>query len=104
MLEDLDPHRENRIVADQDKKKNFLDTISRKRRLYELSEKESEPSFWSGLARLGIIGWMVILPTLLGAFSGRFLDKKFDQGIFWTLTLIMVGLAIGCYNAWRCMK
>ena len=104
MSEDPALHRENRIVANQDKKKDFLDTVSRKRRLHELSEKESEPSFWSGIARIGIIGWMVILPTLLGAFSGRFLDKKFDQGIFWTLTLIMVGLAIGCYNAWRCMK
>ncbi|MCK5244350.1 MAG: AtpZ/AtpI family protein [Desulfobacteria bacterium] len=84
--------------------KKFLDTIRRKRKLYELCEKESEPNFWSGIAKLGIIGWLVILPTMLGAFSGRFLDRRFDKGIFWTLTLIMAGLAIGCYNAWRSMK
>jgi ATP synthase protein I len=56
---------------------------------------------WSGLGMMGLIGWSVAIPTLLGAALGLWLDKRYSSPHSWTLALLVVGLAIGCFNAWR---
>lgn len=58
-------------------------------------------SFWQGLGLVGAIGWMVSVPAVLGALLGRWLDKQFASGLSWTLSLLVVGLALGCTSAWR---
>jgi ATP synthase protein I len=55
---------------------------------------------WFGLGMMGLIGWSVALPTLLGAFLGLWLDKHHAGSHSWTLALLVAGLAIGCLNAW----
>ncbi|NDY73943.1 F0F1 ATP synthase subunit [Desulfobacter hydrogenophilus] len=55
---------------------------------------------WFGLGMMGLIGWSVVLPTLLGAALGIWLDEHYPGGHTWTLALLVVGLAIGCLNAW----
>lgn len=56
---------------------------------------------WSGLGMMGLIGWSVAVPTLLGAAVGLWLDKFHFGGRSWTLALLVAGLALGCLNAWR---
>ena len=56
---------------------------------------------WFGLGMMGLIGWSVAIPTLLGALLGLWLDQRFPGGRSWTLALMVVGLAIGCLNAWN---
>ena len=56
---------------------------------------------WAGLGMLGLIGWSVCLPTLLGAWLGLWLDKRHPGTHAWTLALLVAGLCIGCANAWR---
>lgn len=56
---------------------------------------------WFGLGMMGLIGWSVTIPTLLGAALGIWLDRHHPGGRPWTLALLAVGLAIGCFNAWR---
>lgn len=53
------------------------------------------------LAMIGVLGWLVIVPTLGGVFFGRWLDRRLGSGVFWTGALIVVGLALGCATAWR---
>ncbi|RJP50758.1 MAG: F0F1 ATP synthase subunit [Anaerolineaceae bacterium] len=55
---------------------------------------------WFGLGMMGLIGWSVAIPTLLGAVLGLWLDQRYPGGRSWTLALLVVGLAIGCWNAW----
>ncbi len=55
---------------------------------------------WFGLGMMGLIGWSVVVPTLLGATAGLWLDKHHPGKHAWTLALMVVGLAIGCVNAW----
>lgn len=59
------------------------------------------PGVWFGLGMMGLIGWSVVVPTLLGAALGLWLDQRHPGGRSWTLALLMGGLAIGCLNAWR---
>jgi len=50
---------------------------------------------------MGMIGWSVTVPTLLGALLGAWLDKHHPSGHSWTLTLLLSGLVLGCWNAWH---
>ena len=56
---------------------------------------------WFGLGMMGLIGWSVAIPTLLGAALGLWLDRRYPGGRSWTLALLVVGLVIGCLNAWH---
>jgi ATP synthase protein I len=50
---------------------------------------------------MGLIGWSVAIPTLLGAALGLWLDQRYPDGRSWTLALLVAGLALGCFNAWH---
>ena len=67
----------------------------------KLKARRNEPGVWFGLGMMGLIGWSVAVPTLLGAALGIWLDRHYAGKHPWTLALLMAGLAIGCLNAWR---
>lgn len=49
---------------------------------------------------MGMVGWSVVVPTLLGAALGFWLDQKYPQTFSWTLTLLITGLFSGGIIAW----
>ncbi len=55
---------------------------------------------WFGLGMFGVIGWSVMIPTVLGIAMGIWLDSRYDDSILWTLMLALIGLMLGCLNAW----
>ncbi|HLU30560.1 MAG TPA: AtpZ/AtpI family protein [Acidimicrobiia bacterium] len=57
-------------------------------------------SVWSWLGMLGLIGWSVAVPTVLGVVLGRWLDRVAPAGFSWVISLLVVGLAVGILNAW----
>lgn len=58
-------------------------------------------SAWSGLGLMGLVGWSIVVPTLLGASLGLWLDSNHPGQHSWTLALLMAGLTLGCFNAWH---
>jgi ATP synthase protein I len=64
------------------------------------ARRNSTQGVWFGLGMMGLIGWSVVVPTLLGAALGVWLDKHYPGGRSWTLALLVAGLTIGCLNAW----
>lgn len=50
---------------------------------------------------MGLIGWSVAIPTLVGASIGVYLDGNYPSERSWTLALLVAGLVIGCFNAWH---
>jgi ATP synthase protein I len=56
---------------------------------------------WFGLGMMGLVGWSVAVPTLIGAALGRWLDNHHPGVHPWTLALLVAGLAVGCLNAWH---
>jgi ATP synthase protein I len=62
--------------------------------------KDRRGSIWFGLGTFGMVGWSVAIPTLLGILVGSWLDERYAMGFSWRLTLMVIGLAIGCANAW----
>ncbi|MEJ2130706.1 MAG: AtpZ/AtpI family protein [Gammaproteobacteria bacterium] len=67
----------------------------------ERGEREGERSIWENISMIGALGWLIVIPTLLGALVGRWLDGYFDSGIQFSGTLIFLGVVLGCYLAWR---
>jgi ATP synthase protein I len=65
------------------------------------ARRNSAQDVWFGLGMMGLIGWSVVVPTLLGAALGIWLDHRHPGNHSWTLTLLIAGLAIGCLNAWH---
>jgi ATP synthase protein I len=54
-----------------------------------------------GLRMMGLIGWSIALPTLLGAALGLWLEASFPGTFAWTLSFLVLGLCVGCLIAWR---
>ena len=76
-------------------------TVRLRRSRRERWEREGERSIGQNLAMIGALGWTIVTPTLVGIFAGRWLDRSFGSGIFWTLGLLVAGLALGCTFAWQ---
>ncbi|MEO6410079.1 MAG: AtpZ/AtpI family protein [Burkholderiaceae bacterium] len=65
------------------------------------ARRDGAPGVWFGLGTMGLVGWSIVVPTLLGAALGLWLDARYPGGRSWTLALLMGGLVLGCFNAWH---
>ena len=65
------------------------------------ARRNATQGVWFGLGMMGLVGWSVAIPTLLGAAIGLWLDRRYPGGRSWTLALLVAGLVIGCWNAWH---
>jgi ATP synthase protein I len=65
------------------------------------AKRRGVQDIWFGLGMFGLIGWSVAIPALLGVLLGAFIDKHYPGNHSWTLSLLIIGLFIGCLNAWR---
>lgn len=62
-----------------------------------------EPSLGIRLGQIGVLGWTIVVPTLIGVLIGRWLDRALGTGVFFSAPLIMIGAAIGFWSAWKWM-
>lgn len=67
-------------------------------------QEEGERPLWRNLSMIGALGWLIVVPTLLGVAVGRWLDATFDTGITFSAALIVVGVTIGGWLAWQRIK
>ena len=65
------------------------------------ARRNATQGVWFGLGMMGLVGWSVVVPTLLGAALGIWLDHRHPGSHSWTLMLLVMGLALGCVNAWH---
>ncbi len=66
--------------------------------------RDPEPSLGRRLGQIGVLGWTIVTPTLLGLFVGRWLDKTMHSGVFFSAPLVMLGAALGLWLAWKWMS
>jgi len=80
---------------------DFADQVGAKAVRKIRARRDTTHGVWFGLGMMGLIGWSVVVPTLLGAALGIWLDKSYPGKHDWTLALLVAGLALGCMNAWH---
>ena len=64
------------------------------------ARREGEHSAWFGLGMFGLVGWSVSVPALLGIALGLWIDERWPSRFSWTLMLLVLGVCVGCLNAW----
>ena len=85
----------------QENKSRLAREVGQKAKRKLRAQRHVDRTVWLGLGMMGVIGWSVAIPTLAGAALGLWLDKYYPQSFSWTLTMLIVGLFIGCLNAWH---
>ena len=90
--------KDDRTEAKQETE--FLEDIETKAQRKIKAQKEKGRGIWMGLGLFGVVGWSVIIPTVIGIALGRWLDKKYTGTVSWTLTFLVSGVVLGCLNAW----
>ncbi len=79
----------------------FSRTVGAKAARKLTAQRDTTHGVWFGLGMMGLVGWSVAVPTLLGAMLGLWLDEHHPAPFSWTLALLVAGLTLGCLNAWR---
>ena len=60
-------------------------------------EKRPE-NFWQLVAQATQLGWNMVIPIVGGVLLGRYLDDRLDKEFTWTLTLLLMGVAVAFNN------
>lgn len=68
------------------------------------ARNEKDETVWFGIGMMGVIGWSIVIPTLLGVAFGRWLDESYPGSYSWTLMMLSLGLLLGCVNAGHWVK
>jgi ATP synthase protein I len=66
--------------------------------------KRSGSAFWRSLSVLGTVGWSIALPAAAGAWLGHHLDARLESGVRFTLMLLVAGVMLGSFVAWRVVR
>lgn len=63
------------------------------------AQRQAHKHVWFGLGMLGVVGWSIVVPGLLGLLIGLWLDNCCPGHYLWALNLFLVGMFLGCINA-----
>ena len=69
----------------------------------EAGRKDPEPTLARRFGQIGVLGWVIVAPTLGGLFLGRMVDRWLHSGITVTAALLMAGAVLGLWLAFRWM-
>jgi len=90
-----------RRLADRGQFARQIETKER-RKIKARRERQRSPWFWAGM--FGLVGWSVAVPAALGVWLGIKMDQWCPGRLSWPLTGVVVGMTLGCLNAWFWVK
>ena len=91
-------------MTDDDRRDDRLaEAARRSEKRDKLGRETPEPSLGNRLGQIGILGWAIVTPILLGVVLGRLADRHFETGITLTAAAIFLGTLIGFNAAWKWM-
>lgn len=65
--------------------------------------RDGPPTVARYLAQIGVLGWLIVVPALLGLFAGRWLDRRLGSGLTFAAALLALGIALGMWSGWKWM-
>jgi ATP synthase protein I len=88
----------------QEGRRMMEDAVERRQSRRDRWEREGERPLWKNLSMVGALGWLIVTPTLIGVFAGRWLDGRLDTGVTFSGALTFVGACLGFWLAWKRMN
>ncbi|MHC4597528.1 MAG: AtpZ/AtpI family protein [Planctomycetota bacterium] len=86
------------------KGERLLDELKARTLRREREAGYRDRGFWTGVGVMGLVGWSVILPAVLGAYLGVLLDRELGLERTFSGGFALLGLCGGCWNAWRMVR
>lgn len=91
-------------IKKENSKQKFEENIREKSKRKLKARREKQRGVWFGIGMFGLVGWSVTIPAVLFLALGIWIDSTYQGRYSWTLMLLVVGIAIGCLNAWYWIK
>jgi ATP synthase protein I len=88
------------MADDASRDEEFARTIRSKEKRKQDAREQDRPGILFGMGMFGLVGWSVAIPTLLCLAVGIWVDARYDTRFSWTLMLLVMGIGLGCLNAW----
>jgi len=92
------------MMAKEKHNENLSEEIKEKSSRKLKARKQKDNALWYGLGMFGLVGWSVSIPTLLFLGLGIWIDSTHKSSYSWTLMMLVVGIILGCLNAWYWVK
>ena len=92
--------RDRRDASNAAHEDALLQAVQRSEARKRRARREGRRGLAFGLGLFGLVGWSVAIPTLAGIAIGVWIDRRAGGPYSWTLMLLVVGVAVGCLNAW----
>ena len=93
----MSERRVQRQFEEQAKLGRLIETQSKRME----KAKRDRQSIAAQTIYLGVLGFLLVLPVIVGAYLGRWLDEKISgYSLRWTLSLIILGVAVGAINVY----
>lgn len=86
------------------KKNSLAHNVEKKSQRLIKAKDNKMTSFWLGFSFFGLVGWSVVIPTLLGVGIGVWIDKNYPSTHSWTLMLLIGGIFLGSIFAWTLVE
>ncbi len=84
----------------KNKEKSLPGTVGRKAARRIKARRNRDRGVWFGLGLFGMVGWTIAITTIIGIVLGLWIDRIWPSSYSWTLTMLFIGLIVGCINAW----
>jgi ATP synthase protein I len=90
----------HRVSQEQD----LIQQVGKKEVRKLRARREQHRAVWFWLGMVGLVGWSVAIPTIIGIALGIWIDRTWPSRYSWTLMLLLLGVAVGCMNAWSWIR
>lgn len=82
-------------------RKALEEALKTARERRERARDAGPPTLWQHLSMVGALGWIIVLPTVLAALLGRWIDHRLGTGIAFSALFILAGIALSGWLAWQ---
>lgn len=92
------------MADDSEEAKELSEKVGSREARKIKARRERNRGVWFGLGMFGLVGWSVAVPTLIGVAVGVWIDRTWSGRYSWTLMGLVLGVIVGCINAWYWVK
>ena len=92
--------KETHTKDNEDQASRLIEKVGAREDRKIRARQEKDRDVWFGLGMFGLIGWSVAIPTVIGIAVGIWIDAKWPSSYSWTLMFLIIGVIVGCLNAW----
>lgn len=92
---------DGRKAGEEKAREEFARQVGIKEERKIKARNDPQQNVWLGFVKYGVIGWSVAIPTLAGVACGVWLDRNYPATHSWTISLMALGLFLGCAAAWK---